>query len=169
MKRLISILLLLAMLAGSAVSCSEKPAGEGPDAASETPTAENEPAAVPEEEETELSVLPVSYDASRSEYIVTLLKAMAFYTQKNIVPEYIETLVKTKYARDAESAEMFTIAFDGIYFDFGINAWQEQVAAKLLKGAFVGLAGNFGSVLQTMQKSVDAEIKRLIKQIDKAG
>jgi hypothetical protein len=64
---------------------------------------------------------------------------------------------------------MFSIAFDGIYFDFGINAWQEQVAAKLLKGSFVGLAGNFGSVLQTMQKSVDAEIKRLIKQIDKAG
>ena len=117
----------------------------------------------------ELSVLPMSYDASQSEYIGTLLEAMAFYTQKNIVPEYIETLVKTKYARDAESAEMFSIAFDGIYFDFGINAWQEQVAAKLLKGSFVGLAGNFGSVLQTMQKSVDAEIKRLIKQIDKAG
>ena len=116
----------------------------------------------------ELSVLPMSYDASQSEYIGTLLEAMAFYTQKNIVPEYIETLVKTKYARDAESAEMFTIAFDGIYFDFGINAWQEQVAAKLLKGSFVDLAGNFGSVLQTMQKSVDAEIKRLIKQIDKA-
>ena len=37
-----------------------------------------------------------------------------------------------------------------------------------MKGSFVGLAGNFGSVLQTMQKSVDAEIKRLIKQIDKA-
>ena len=117
----------------------------------------------------ELSVLPVSWDASQAENVGTLLEAMAFYTQKNIVPEYIETLVKTKYARDAESAEMFTIAFDGIYFDFGINAWQEQVAAKLLKGSFVGLAGNFGSVLQTMQKSVDAEIKRLIKQIDKAG
>ena len=117
----------------------------------------------------ELSVQPVSYDAASADSIGMLLEAMAFYSQENIVPEYIETLVKTKYARDAESAEMLAMAFDGIYFDFGINAWQEQVAAKLLKGSFVGLSGNFGSVLQTMQKSVDAEIKRLIKQIDKAG
>lgn len=113
----------------------------------------------------ELSVMPLSFDASRAEYVGMLLEAMAFYTQQNIVPEYIETLIMTKYARDAESAEMLAISFDSIYFDFGINAWQEQVAAKLLKGSFVGLTGNFGSVLQTMKKTVDAEIKRLIKQI----
>ena len=64
---------------------------------------------------------------------------------------------------------MLTICFDSIYFDFGINAWQEQVAAKLLKGSFVGLKGNFGSVLKGMQKSVDASIKSLAKQIEKAG
>ncbi len=113
----------------------------------------------------ELSVMPLSFDAGRAEYVGMLLEAMAFYTQQNIVPEYIETLIMTKYTRDAESAEMLAIAFDSIYFDFGINAWQEQVAAKLLKGSFVGLTGNFGSVLQTMKKSVDAEIKRLLKQI----
>ena len=70
-----------------------------------------------------------------------------------------------KQVFSAESAEMLSLAFEGIYFDFGINAWQEQVAAKLLKGSFVGLAGNFGSVLQTMKKSVDSEVKRLKKQI----
>ena len=117
----------------------------------------------------EMSVLPMSCDASRVENIGMILEAMAFYSQQNIVPEYIETLVKTKYSRDEESAEMFAIAFDGICFDFGINAWQEQVAAKLLKGSFVGLAGNFGSVLQTMQNSVDAEIAGLIRRIDNAG
>ena len=113
----------------------------------------------------ELSVLPVSFDVSRADYAGMLLEAMSFYTQQNVVPQYIETLVKTKYARDAESAEMFTIIFDSIYFDFGINAWQEQVAVKLLSGSFIGLAGDFGSVLQRMKKSVDAEIKRLLKQL----
>ena len=117
----------------------------------------------------ELSILPKSYDANSIEYSGMLLEAMAFYTQQNIVPQYTETLVKSKYARDAESAEMLTICFDSIYFDFGINAWQEQVAAKLLKGSFVGLKGNFGSVLKGMQKSVDASIKTLAKQIEKAG
>lgn len=117
----------------------------------------------------ELSILPKSYDMASAENIGMLLEAMAFYTQKNIVPQYTETLVKSKYARDAESAEMLSICFDSIYFDFGINAWQEQVAAKVLKGSFVGLAGNFGSVLKSMQKSVDAEIKKLNKMIEKAG
>ncbi len=116
----------------------------------------------------ELSILPKAYDAAALENVGILLEAMAFYTQQNIVPQYTETLVKSKYARDAESAEMLSICFDSIYFDFGINAWQEQVAAKLLKGSFVGLAGNFGSVLKSMQKSVDAEIKKLTKQIEKA-
>ncbi|MBQ7313166.1 MAG: hypothetical protein IJW81_06245 [Clostridia bacterium] len=117
----------------------------------------------------ELSILPKSYDANSIEYSGMLLEAMAFYTQQNIGPQYTETLVKSKYARDAESAERLTICFDSIYFDFGINAWQEQVAAKLLKGSFVGLKGNFGSVLKGMQKSVDASIKTLAKQIEKAG
>lgn len=117
----------------------------------------------------ELSILPKAYDPAALENVGILLEAMAFYTQQNIVPQYTETLVKSKYARDAESAEMLSICFDSIYFDFGINAWQEQVAAKLLKGSFVGLAGNFGSVLKSMQKSVDAEIKKLTKQIEKAG
>jgi len=117
----------------------------------------------------ELSILPKAYDPAALENVGILLEAMAFYTQQNIVPQYTETLVKSKYARDAESAEMLTVCFDSIYFDFGINAWQEQVAAKLLKGSFVGLAGNFGSVLKSMQKSVDAEIKKLTKQIEKAG
>ena len=115
----------------------------------------------------ELSILPKSYDANSIEYSGMLLEAMAFYTQQNIVPQYTETLVKSKYARDAESAEMLTICFDSIYFDFGINAWQEQVAAKLLKGSFVGLSGNFGSVLKGMQKSVEASIKTLIKQMER--
>lgn len=117
----------------------------------------------------ELSVLPISYDVTSAENIGILLEAMAFYTQQKIVPEYTETLIKSKYARDAESAEMLTICFDSIYFDFGINAWQEQVAAKLLQGSFVGLAGNFGSVLKSMEKSVQAEIKKLTKQIEKVG
>lgn len=117
----------------------------------------------------ELSVLPMSYDATAAENIGILLEAMAFYTKKNIVPEYTETLIKSKYARDEESAEMLTICFDNLYFDFGINAWQEQVAAKLLSGSFVGLAGNFGSVLKSMEKSVQSEIKKLTKQIDNAG
>ena len=117
----------------------------------------------------ELSILPKSYDMASAENIGMLLEAMAFYTQQKIVPQYTETLVKSKYARDAESAEMLTICFDSIYFDFGINAWQEQVAAKLLKGSFVGLSGNFGSVLKSMQKSVDSSIKVLLKTIEKAG
>ena len=56
MKRMISILLLAAMLAGTAVSCSEKPAEEGaPASVSDTPAAADQNQPAPEEEETELT------------------------------------------------------------------------------------------------------------------
>ncbi len=114
----------------------------------------------------EISVLPMSYDVANAEYIGMLLEAMAFYTQQNIVPLYTESVVKSKYARDPEAAEMISICFDSIYFDFGINAWQEQAAARLLNGSFVGLAGNFGSVIKQMDKAVQSEVKKLKKQIE---
>lgn len=114
----------------------------------------------------EISVLPKTYDTSNAEYIGMLLEAMAFYTQQNIIPLYTESVVKSKYARDAESSEMISICFDSIYFDFGINAWQEQAAARLLNGSFVELKGNFGSVIKTMDKVVQSETKKLKKQIE---
>ena len=56
MKRMISVLLLAAMLAGTAVSCSEKPAEEGaPASVSDTPAAADQNQPAPEEEETELT------------------------------------------------------------------------------------------------------------------
>ncbi len=56
-----------------------------------------------------------------------ILEAMSYYGYENIIPVYKEIALKTKTARDNESADMLDIIFDTIYFDFGTNIMYDAV------------------------------------------
>lgn len=108
----------------------------------------------------EVPIIIKTLPASRTENVGMLLEAMAFHSNFNLIPEYTETLVKTKYARDAETAEMLQLAFDTIYFDFGINVWQETVATPLINGCFFKLNGDFGSKLKSVVKQIEKKTEK---------
>ncbi len=75
-------------------------------------------------------VLPKTFDVNADgEKLGTILEAMAFAGWKDVVPVYKEVALKTKTARDNESAEMLDIIFDGIFFDYGINLMYDAVCA----------------------------------------
>ena len=90
-----------------------------------------------------------------------LLEALAFDTNKNIIPEYKEVLLKTKYARDNESEEMIDIIVNSVSFEFGLNAWQDTVANPLVKNIFVSGNANVASTLASMENTVNNEINKL--------
>ena len=70
------------------------------------------------------------------ENVGILLEALAYDTNKSIIPEYKEVLLKTKYARDNESEDMIDIVIDSVSFEFGLNAWQDTVANPLRQEYF---------------------------------
>ncbi len=49
-----------------------------------------------------------------------VLEAMAFVSYKTVRPAYYETTLRTKIAKDPQSAEMFDIIIDNVYMDAGI-------------------------------------------------
>ena len=115
----------------------------------------------------EISVLLKTLPEDRKENVGILLEALAYDTNKSIIPEYKEVLLKTKYARDNESEEMIDIMANSVSFEFGLNAWQNEVANPLVQKIFVSKNGNVASSLATMQKSVDAQIEKLIETLGK--
>ncbi|MCQ2432013.1 MAG: hypothetical protein MJ175_05340 [Clostridia bacterium] len=112
----------------------------------------------------EVSILLKTLPEEKWETVGLLLEAMAFETNKSVIPMYKEVLLKTKYARDNESESMIDIIIDSISFEFGLNAWQETVANPLVTGVFMK-NGNIASTLAKMEKSVANEIKKLDKNL----
>ncbi|MCL1859109.1 MAG: hypothetical protein FWF92_07725 [Oscillospiraceae bacterium] len=48
-----------------------------------------------------------------------ILDALSYETLKNVKPKYYDIALKTKYARDDESAEMLDLLYGGLVFDLG--------------------------------------------------
>ncbi len=115
----------------------------------------------------EISVLLKTLPEERKENVGMLLEALAYDSNANILPEYKEVLLKTKYARDNESEEMIDIIINSISFDFGINAWQNEVGVPIVQRIYVKNDPNVASTLAKMQKSVDAQIKKLVEKLGK--
>ena len=114
----------------------------------------------------EISVLLKTLPEERYENVGMLLEALAFDTNKNIIPEYKEVLLKTKYARDNESEEMIDIIVNSVSFEFGLNAWQDTVANPLVKNIFVSGNANVASTLASMENTVNNEINKLKDKLD---
>ena len=54
-----------------------------------------------------------------AENVSIIVEALNAETYKQVVPAYYETSLKTKAARDVESAEMFDLLMESRVFDFG--------------------------------------------------
>ena len=109
----------------------------------------------------EISVLLKTLPEERWENVGLILEALAFDSQKNLIPTYKEVVLKTKSARDDESASMIDIIVDSISFDFGINAWQDTVVVPFIQKTFADGNSNFASTLAAMHSTVDAAIENL--------
>ncbi len=114
----------------------------------------------------EVSVLPITLPEERYENVGMLLEALNFKSHYEVLPMYKEVVLKTKSARDDDSSDMIDIMFKSVSFDFGINAWQNQLSSPLIQGVYSNRSGNVASTLTKLQKSVDQEIKKLIENVE---
>lgn len=99
-----------------------------------------------------------------TENISILIEALNAETYKQVVPAYYETSLKTKAARDVESAEMFDLLMESRVFDFGYMyndalgglafTIQEMVSANS-SNTESAYAGKMKSAEKKFQKIVD--------------
>ena len=112
-----------------------------------------------------VAVLEQTLALDRLDNVGIILEALSFDSQYNVLPEYKEVALKTKSARDDESAAMIDIIIDSISFEFGLNAWQDVVANPFIRGSFAAGNNNIASTLASMETTVNAEIEKLRENI----
>ncbi len=78
--------------------------------------------------------LSKTFDLSLAENMGIILEAMSYKTYNDVIPIYKETALKTKTARDNESAAMLDIIWSDLYFTFGMNLLYDQVIAEKFIG-----------------------------------
>ena len=61
--------------------------------------------------------LPITLTGEKLDEVGMILEAMAAYSHYTLIPAYIDTSLKTKHARDEESAEMMDIILSNRIFD----------------------------------------------------
>lgn len=113
----------------------------------------------------ELATLPRSYDPERIDNVGTLLEAMSFYTQYNVIPVYKDVVLDLKVSRDADSAEMLDLVFAGVTYDFGINVWQAELGNKLVSQIFVPTSTAVVSTVVSLEPTLDGAIDTLREAI----
>ena len=93
-----------------------------------------------------------------------ILEAMAAESQYTLIPEYIELSLKTKYARDEQSADMLDIIINNRIFD-PMTIYNFGGYADTFQGYGANNTTDIASNIQKQAKIINKSIEKLIKAL----
>ena len=114
---------------------------------------------------TVLSILTTVNEEQLDE-VGAVLEAMASVSYKTVRPAYYETTLRTKIAKDPQSAEMFDLIIDNVYMDAGIlytialNTFHNTFREIIGSGENTVISG-YKRQATTVEKSLSTMCKRL--------
>ena len=96
-----------------------------------------------------------------------MLEALNSESARTIYPAFFETALKTKYARDDESAEMLDLITNSLIVDIGDTTLCYQIRDALLSNMFAQNDRNLVSKIEKTERSVIVPfIKNISKKVD---
>lgn len=111
-----------------------------------------------------VSVIPKTMTPERAENVSILLEALSFDSRINTIPVYKEVVLQTKYARDAESAEMIDIIFNSQTYDLGVDIWTKARSTYIEK-VFHDMNDVLTSTTESLITIMDTEIKNTVEAV----
>lgn len=116
-----------------------------------------------------LAVIPKSLSADRYENAGMLLNALAYYSRQDVIPAYIEVILKSKVSRDEESAEMIELIFNTSVNDLGTGVWSSIMKNNYTSKIFLPRSTDVSSVTATIEpqaaKAIDEFVTAVNEQI----
>ena len=94
-----------------------------------------------------------------------ILEALSRDGQQYLIPTYKEIVLKTKYSRDTDSAEMLDIIFNSTTYDLGLSVWPNETHFQYMTD-FMNGKNNFVSTTEKIEKSVEKQVKKLLDAIE---
>ncbi len=68
-----------------------------------------------------LMSVPMSVNPSSYKMVGDVIELLAYYSEEEVIPTYIDLTLGTKLARDTDSREMIQLVFDSVEFNAGMN------------------------------------------------
>lgn len=113
-----------------------------------------------------LAVILKTLSPDRYENVGILLNALAYYSRQEVIPAYIEVLLKTKVSRDEESAAMIELIFDNSCYDLGTGVWSAIIKNNYTSKVFLPRAANVASVTASIEKQATAAINEFMEDVN---
>ena len=112
----------------------------------------------------EFSMFVIPVDAPDTDKTAFITEALCAESYKKVVPVFYDVVLKTKNARDNDSAEMIDIIRDGLVFDWGyiysVTMGQPgHQLAILLKAHNTNIASEFDKKAKTYEKNLEKALK----------
>lgn len=112
-----------------------------------------------------VTTVPITVPGDRLENISILLDAMSRDSQTGLLTQYKETVLKSKYSRDADSADMLDIIFNSAAYDLGLSIWPNETHYKYME-LYMKKQNTFASTTESIQKSIEKTLATFIESID---
>lgn len=114
-----------------------------------------------------VAAIPKTLPEERRENVGILLEALCRDSQKNLIPTYREVVLKTKYARDEDSADMLDIIFKSGTYDLGLSVFPGDTYYSYME-LYRRMKDNFSSTTDRLAKKVAADIEKLTESLNSA-
>ncbi len=117
---------------------------------------------------TGLMSIPITKDGADLEELGMILEALAAESHYTLIPEYIETSLKTKNSRDAESADMLDIIINNRVFD-PMNIYNFANFGDAIMDACDANNKDLASLIKSKEKLVNKMIERTMEAISQVS
>ena len=113
---------------------------------------------------TGLMSIPITCAGDDLSMVGMVLEALAAESHYTLIPEYIETSLKTKNSRDAESADMLDIILGNRVFD-PMNVYSFANFGDAIMDAADANNKDMASLIKSKQKLVNKSIEKVLKAV----
>ena len=112
-------------------------------------------------------VIPSTLDETTLHNTATLLDALSFYSDRDVLPAYYDTVLKGRGAKDAESVKMLDLINQTKSFDASIAyGWSRQFSEVLSSTILAGVT-DVSSLIATYDTMITGNIKETLDKIYK--
>ena len=110
-------------------------------------------------------VIPSTLDSDTLHKTATLLDALSFYSERDVLPEYYDTVLKGRGAVDQQSIRMLDLINQSRTFDASIAyGWSRQFSEVLSNTIFEGVT-DVSSLSSTYESMITENIKNTLDSI----
>lgn len=113
---------------------------------------------------TGLMSIPITCASDELSEVGMVLEALAAESHYTLIPEYIETSLKTKNSRDAESADMLDIILNNRVFD-PMNVYSFANFGDAIMDAADANNKDMASLIKSKEKLVNKSIEKVLKAV----